>query len=116
MNSKHLFMGAFLIAIASISWHEVKDCRQLPWPPRLIFAGLVFGLLDLFSIVNEELAGVVAIGFVLATLVNGGWVKECEHEGTGQPHTAAFITTEAATEQMATSAATNVPPQATQVV
>jgi len=50
-------------------------------------AGVTFGLLDVFSMFNEELSGVIAIGLVLAVLVNKGFVPDnCSHQGcTTQP-------------------------------
>jgi hypothetical protein len=80
-------VAGFVITLAIISYSEVSRCKQLPWPPRIIGTGLVFGLLDLFSFVSEELAGVVAIGIVLAAIVNKGFVTNCSHTeaGTTQP-------------------------------
>lgn len=83
MNKKHLFVGAFLITIGVISWGEIKECHELPWPPKFVGAAITFGLLDLFSILSEDLASVIAIGIVLAALVNKGFTVNCQHaQGT----------------------------------
>lgn len=84
MTPRHLFLGAFVITIGFITFEEFKKCHELPWPPRIIGAGLAFGLLDLLSIVQAELAGVIAIGFTLATVVN----TLSPNEGTSQMFTA----------------------------
>jgi hypothetical protein len=80
---------AFAIAVAVICYQDLHTCHRLPWPPRLIFTGLFFVMVDLFSIVSEELAGVIAIGTTLAILVNKGFVGDCNNvlsaEVTGQP-------------------------------
>lgn len=105
-----MFLGGFIIVIGVITWNDITKCpcERLPWPPRIVMTGLTFGLLDLFSIVNEELAGVVAIGIVLAALVNHGFVTDCEHAGTAQPQTATFNALETASDEAA-QPATGVP-------
>lgn len=86
MRGKSLFWWSFLITIVVLSWRDIKDCHDLPWPPRFIGAGITFGMLDLFSIVNEELAGIIAVGIVLAVAVNKGFKSSCQHSGgTVQP-------------------------------
>lgn len=106
MNIKHAFLAAFAITIGIITYYDVKQCKQLPWPPRFIAAGLAFGLMDLFSFISEELAGLLALGIVLAAIVNKGFVSDCNHTttGTGQPATTTFIGG-SGTDQPASSAA-----------
>lgn len=100
MSGRHLYLWAFLIAAGTISYYDLKKCKMLPWPPRLIKTGLVFGILDLVSIFNEEIAGVTAIGLVIATFVQNGWVSDCEHpQATGQPQKTKFIGNSLATPQ-----------------
>lgn len=70
MNPKKAFMLGFAICCAFIAYDDIVKCKELPWPPRFIGAGIVFITLDLFSFVQEELAGIVAIGFTLATVIN----------------------------------------------
>jgi len=78
MNLNHLYMIAFALATAIIVYEDVRHCHRLPWPPRIIFTGLVFAMLDLLSIVSQELASVIAIGVVLAIFVNKGFVANCQ--------------------------------------
>lgn len=81
-----MFWWAFLISIIILAWRDIKTCHDLPWPPRFIGAGITFGILDMFSVVSEELASVVAIGIVLAVAVNTGFKPKCQHaQGTVQP-------------------------------
>lgn len=94
MNTRHLYLWAFLLSVGAITYYDLKKCHHLPWPPRIIYTGLTFGLLDLFSLASEELAGVMAIGLVIATFVSNGWVKDCTAQttaATGQPATTTFV-------------------------
>lgn len=79
MNRQHLYMAAFVVTLGIITVFEVKDCHDLPWPPRIVATAIVFGMLDLFSILAPELAGVVTIGIVLGALVNKGFSASCDH-------------------------------------
>ena len=98
MRSKHLYLIAWLLTISAIVYYDLKDCHRLPWPPRIIYAGIAFGLLDLLSAFSEELAGVMAIGLVIATYVRQGWTADNPCPGsasgsnTGQPQTTTFLT------------------------
>jgi hypothetical protein len=86
MNIKHAYLIAFAITVGIITWGDIKECHEMPWPPRIVAAGLAFGMLDIFSIVSEELSGVIAIGIVLAAIVNKGFTANCQHaEATAQP-------------------------------
>lgn len=69
----------------------MKKCHELPWPPQFIYTALTFIMLDIFSLFNEEIAGVTSIGFVIAIFVKQGWIADCEHGGTGQPQTTAYL-------------------------
>lgn len=85
-RGKKLYWAAFIITVSVMAWRDIHKCHDLPWPPRFVFAGITFIGLDLFSILSEELAGVMAIGIVLAVLVNKGFDPECNHAGgTVQP-------------------------------
>lgn len=63
----------------------------MPWPPRFVAVGLTFTMLDLFSVVSEGLAGVMAVGFTIAIIVNALNPKQgsnnmilttnCDHSG-----------------------------------
>lgn len=93
---------AFAVAVGLISWNEIKTCHDLPWPPRFVFAGLTFGMLDMLSLIDEDLAGVIAVGFVLALALpfaesvetartskatTNPFTANCNHQSTGQPNT-----------------------------
>jgi hypothetical protein len=86
------FAIAFGGAIVIISWQDIKQCHELPWPPRFIYAGLTFGIIDLISLWNDQLAGLVAIGFLLALLTQSLVKPQCTRpQGTPQPSTMAEI-------------------------
>lgn len=70
MNYKHLYLAGFLISVGVISYYDIAANHELPWPPRIVATGLVFAMLELFSGFSPELAGVLAIGFMLALIVN----------------------------------------------
>lgn len=63
------FVIAFALAVGIITFDEIFKCHEMPWPPRYVGAGLVYGLLDIGSAVNEQLAGWLAIGFTMALLI-----------------------------------------------
>lgn len=98
------FLIAFAVATGLIAWSEIKTCHDLPWPPRFVFTGLTFGLLDMFSLIDEDLAGVIAVGFVLALALpfalseedkgstRNPFVANCNHSNTGQPNTTTELT------------------------
>ena len=91
MNARRLNLYAFMLAAAAITYWHIKKCRELPWPPQYMYTALVFILLDILSLFNEEIAGVTSIGFVIAIFVKQGWIADCEHGGTGQPQTTAYL-------------------------
>lgn len=91
MNGRRLNMWAYFLSISAITYWHIKKCKELPWPPQYIYTGLVFIMLDVFSLFQEELSGLTSIGFVIAIFLKEGWIAECEHGGTGQPQTTAFL-------------------------
>jgi hypothetical protein len=94
MNYRHFYLMGFVLSAAAISYYQMKECHRLPWPPRLIHTGMVFVCIDLMSMFNEEVAGIVAIGFVIAIFVKRGWVADCSEfqtAATGQPQTTSFL-------------------------
>lgn len=93
MNGRHLYLISFGAVVGIITYYDITKCKKLPWPPRLIFAGLVFLLLDIFAFFSEELAGVVAIGTVIAFVLKGGFVSDCGgiEQGTEQPATYTYL-------------------------
>lgn len=70
MNPRILYLGGFVITAGYISYQEIRHCGELPWPPRIIATGFVFGMLELFSGFSPELSGIIALGFGLAMIVN----------------------------------------------
>lgn len=84
-------MFSFLLAVSAITYFHMKKCHELPWPPQYIYTAMVFLMLDIFALLNEEIAGVTSIGFVIAIFVKQGWIADCEHGGTGQPQTTAYL-------------------------
>lgn len=92
MRGRNLNLIAFILICATITYYDLKKCRRLPWPPRFIFAGLTFFLMEAVSIFDETVAGVMAIGFVIAIFLKDGFVADCEHGAqTGQPQTTEFM-------------------------
>lgn len=59
-----------MVTAGVITYYEIKDCHEPPWPPRLVATGAVFALLDAFSLLNAEISAVIAVGFMLAMIVN----------------------------------------------
>lgn len=91
MRGRRLFWVAFILACAMLAWRDIHDCHALPWPPRFIGAGIAFGMLDILAAFQEELAGVIAVGFVIGIAMNKGFKAECNHAGgTAQP--ASYLT------------------------
>lgn len=78
MNPQFMFIGGFVITAGMISYWDIHDCHELPWPPRIVATGLVFGMLDLFSLASPELSGIMAIGFMLAMIVNSKIHSVCQ--------------------------------------
>jgi hypothetical protein len=48
----------------------MKKCKELPWPPRFIYTGITFLMLDIFALFNEELAGVTSVGSLSSNSVH----------------------------------------------
>lgn len=92
MRGRNLNLMAFILICATITYYDLRRCKRLPWPPRFIFAGLTFFLMEAVSLVDESIAGVLAIGFVIAIFLKDGFVADCDHGAqTGQPQTVEFI-------------------------
>lgn len=93
LRGRNLNMMAFIIICVIISYHDLKKCSRLPWPPRFVFAGLTFLMMDIVSLFDETLGGVTAIGFVIAVFLQKGFVSDCEHgvATTGQPQVVSFV-------------------------
>jgi hypothetical protein len=77
MNAKHLVLAAFVVTVGVITWHEINTCCRLPFPSRIVMAGVTFGVIDLITLANSELGGVLGIGVAIAAIVNDGFVHGC---------------------------------------
>jgi hypothetical protein len=91
MNLQRLNLFAFLVSISAISYYHVKKCHELPWPPQFIYTALVFAMLGIVGMFNEEIGGVGSIGFVIGIILKQGFIADCNHQGTGQPTTVAYL-------------------------
>lgn len=95
MQGRNLYLLAFALAVAAISYFHVKTCKSLPFPGRFVRTGMVYVILYITSLANEEIAGVTAIGFTLAIYVGlftpnsklHSTFAGCEQNTTGQPTT-----------------------------
>lgn len=99
MNVKIGMLTGFVLSVTIITWMDLKECHQIPWPPRIVACAITFSLLDLFSDISAELASVVAVGFILAMIINKGYVADCKGIGvtsTNQPQSVAFYPDRAA--------------------
>lgn len=88
MRGRNLNLMAFVLICGTIAYFDMKKCHRLPWPPRFIFAGLTFFLMEAVSLMDETVAGVMAIGMVIAIYLKEGFVSNCPSEfggATGQP-------------------------------
>jgi hypothetical protein len=92
MNGKRLNLMAFMLICGAITYFDLRKCHRLPWPPRFIFAGMTFLMMEVISMFDETIAGVVAIGFVIAIFLKDGFVSDCDHVSpTGQPQAIEFV-------------------------
>jgi hypothetical protein len=85
---------AFVGGLAIVTWSEIKFCHDMPWPPRLVGTGIVYGMIDVIGILSDPLANVFAIGFTVVLLMqvlsdnwSGPLQPNCNHSGTQQPAT-----------------------------
>lgn len=89
MNIRHLYIISFAVVLGIIAWGDISDCKSLPWPPRIVATGVVFGMLDLSSDLLGDVAPLVAVGIVLAAIVNKQFTKaDCQARlaaATSQP-------------------------------
>lgn len=86
-NPRRLFLAMFALVILLISYNDIVGCRQqtgspdLPFPPRFVATGIVFGMLDILSGILGDIAPLVGGGFVLAMLIctacPQGQCKQC---------------------------------------
>lgn len=90
-GNRRMFLYAWMAVAAIITYKSIKNCQKLPWPPQFIAAGVAFGLLDIFALFDESLADIMAVGLVIAFIINPkeNIVANCNHDGaaTAQPAT-----------------------------
>lgn len=93
MRGRNLNLAAFVIICGTIAYHDMKKCHRMPWPPRFIFAGLTFFMMEAVSLFDESISGVLAIGFVIAVLLKDGFVANCPDSkaATGSPAQVEFV-------------------------
>lgn len=93
MRGRNLNMLAFILICGTIAYFDLKKCHRLPWPPRFVFAGMTFLMMDIVTLFDETLGGVTAIGFFIAIFLKEGFVSDCDHQAavSGQPQTVSFI-------------------------
>lgn len=70
MKVKHLYVTSFFVVLAIISYGDVTECGDMPFPPRFVAAGITFGTLAMASGLIGPAAPLVAIGFVIAAILN----------------------------------------------
>lgn len=92
-QSKGFYILAWVMAVAAIAYHDMKDCGMLPRSSRIMTAGLAFTMIYVMSFASAALAGVTAAGMVLAVYLKKDWAGSCQPmNSTGQPSTTAFLT------------------------
>ncbi len=77
MDTDKLIPVAFVTMLGVIAWQDYKRPAGalagigLPQPSRVLSAGIVFGILGVLESFAPFLAGALAVGVVVGTLVNG---------------------------------------------
>jgi cell wall-associated NlpC family hydrolase len=70
MQVKHLYVTSFVVVLGIISYGDITECHDMPFPPRFVATGITFGTLAMASGVIGPAAPLVAIGFVVAAILN----------------------------------------------
>lgn len=99
MNTAHLLGAEAFVAIGINSFQAVKQ-GAIPYPGTLCRTGAAFGILACFAFVDEDLAGLLGAGFLLALLVmqaQSGWAHFGALAPTGTNYTYLHIGTTGAT-------------------
>lgn len=68
MDTKKVFAYEWLACVGITSWGALKK-GYAPWPPTIIYSTVALGLLSAISVVNEKLAVILSVGFLLALIV-----------------------------------------------
>lgn len=67
-NAQKVLATEYLLSIGIVSWAAIKK-GYYPWPPMVMRTSIAYALLSLMSIVSEDLAVMLASGFLLAQLI-----------------------------------------------
>lgn len=71
-TGRALLLATFFLALAVVSWDEIKHGGVLPRPRRYVGAGVVFAIAGLAApVIGASTAGVFGAGMVLALLYQG---------------------------------------------
>jgi hypothetical protein len=64
-----LLSGCLGVSLAINSWGAIKQ-QRVPWPGTFIRIGVAFGIIGVVAHASDDLADILACGFLLASLVN----------------------------------------------
>lgn len=70
VDHRKLFVACFAVVIGIITWGDISTCHEMPFPPRIVATGLVFGLLDIASSFLGDVAPLIGVGIVIAAIIN----------------------------------------------
>lgn len=65
MNGNRILASEFAIAIAFITWQDLK-AKYLPWPGTVVRVCSAFAILGIIGAASEEFAAALGGGFLLA--------------------------------------------------
>ena len=66
-SGRRVLMVSFFLALAILTWQEVRDAKVFPRPRRYISAGIVYGLLGVVApFISFQVAGLLGVGMILA--------------------------------------------------
>lgn len=84
MRTRSAFIACFVMVCVFITWQELKDCGELPFPTRFIATAVVFGMLDLASGFLGTVPLLVGVGLTLAQFIcTAHPTKACQNRFTG---------------------------------
>lgn len=68
-TGRRLLVSTFLVAVALLTWNEMKVNKVMPRPQRYVGAGVIWALLALLSpVLTYSLSGMFSVGVVLMLL------------------------------------------------
>lgn len=88
MNGNRILASEFAIAIAFITWQDLK-AKYLPWPGTIVRVCSAFAILSIVGAASEELAAALGGGFLLA-----GFLRYYQNKNIG-PYGIPFTSQEA---------------------